>query len=231
MGIDRPSTRESPAELRRQIANQLRIDSWQLARVTADGLYRLRDLLAVDELTGVLRRKAGLAALGREIERARRYGKQRLVLAFLDVDNLKSINDNQGHAAGDAALIQVAGLLRGRLRKHDVIFRNGGDEFVCVLTNAGIEVAQTLMQEVWEQLQQQRGPSFSVGFADLRDEDNSQTLIARADECLYLSKRSRYVGPTVMSSNPSGLPFGTRALRDKRGGLVVQSRHATERSG
>jgi diguanylate cyclase len=222
MAIKRPLVEDSPAEVRQQIAKQLRIDSWQLARIAADGLYRLRDQLAVDELTGVLGRRAGLTELRREIERTRRSRDRHLVLAFLDVD-LKSINDNQGHAAGDAALRKVASLLKRRLRSQDLIFRYGGDEFVCLLPYAGIEAAQTLMVQVWQQLQEQRAPGFSAGFADLRDEDDFQTLIMRADDGLYASKRrSRYVSPTVGLVNRLRPPSGTYELRRARGGPAAR---------
>jgi hypothetical protein len=82
---------------------------------------------------------------------------------------------------------------------------------VCVMPSAGIEAAQTLMVQIWQQLQEQRAPSFSVGFADVRDEDDFQTLITRADDGLYASKRrSRYVSPTV------GLVNRLRSIWDLR---------------
>jgi len=212
---------DSPAEVRRQLATQLRIDTWRLARITADGLYRLRDQLAVDELTGVLRRRAGLAALKREIERARRSDDRNLVLAFLDVDDLKSINDHQGHAAGDDALRRITGVLKRRLRSQDLIFRYGGDEFVCVLPNARVEAAQTLMLQIWQQQHAQGGPAFSVGFADLRDDDDFRKLIARADECLYAGTRlARYASSTASGNDRFGPPLGTYQLRGARAGLV-----------
>jgi len=128
-----------------------------------------------------------------------------------------------GHAAGDAALRKVASLLKRRLRSQDLIFRYGGDEFVCVLPNAGIEAAQTLMVQIWQQLQEQRAPGFSVGFADLRDEDDFQALITRADDGLYASKRrSRYVSPTVGLMNRLRPPSGTYELRRARGGPAAR---------
>jgi diguanylate cyclase (GGDEF)-like protein len=224
MASKRQSEGDSPTEVRQQLAKQLRIDTWRLARITADGLYRLRDQLAIDELTGVLRRRAGVAALKRELERARRSGDRRLVLAFLDVDNLKSINDKHGHAAGDDALRTMAGLLKRRLRNQDLIFRYGGDEFVCVLPNTVIEAAQALMAQIWEQLQRQRGPAFSVGFADLHEDDDFQKFLARADDCLYAARRrGRFVSPMASSTKRLGPPAGTYELR-RTGAVVAGSR-------
>jgi diguanylate cyclase (GGDEF)-like protein len=73
-----------------------------------------------------------MAELEREIARATRT-RQPLVLAFVDVDHLKEINDVHGHAAGDQVLQAVAETLRTTLRGYDLIFRYGGDEFVCAL--------------------------------------------------------------------------------------------------
>jgi len=137
-------------------------------------------------------------------------------LAFVDVDDLKSINDREGHAAGDEALRNVAGVLKRRLRSQDLIFRYGGDEFVCVLPNAGIEAAQALMLHIWQQLAEERAPRFSVGLADLRDEDDVQVLISRADECLYAGSRRRRQNSTVGLMDRPKPPSGTYALRRAR---------------
>ena len=73
--------------------------------------------------------------LERLIDRVSRYGEQAAML-FVDLDGLKMINDSFGHRAGDEALIQVAGLLVGGVRKSDVVARIGGDEFGILLEHA-----------------------------------------------------------------------------------------------
>ena len=86
----------------------------------------------LDGLTGAYRREMGHMALTHEIDRARR-SDGRFVLAFVDVDGLKDLNDRDGHAAGDRALQTVVRSIRTRLRSFDPIVRYGGDEFVCGL--------------------------------------------------------------------------------------------------
>jgi diguanylate cyclase (GGDEF)-like protein len=179
----------TPEEIRNQLATQLQIDDWHLAGIPVPVLSRLRDQLAIDELTGVLNRRAGLAALTSGIEQLRRSAEPELTLAFLDVDGLKFINDTQGHAAGDAALCGVAHVLKRCLRTGDIVFRYGGDEFVCALPHTNLETAGALLLEAWRQFQGHQRLSFSAGFAELRNEDDAWRLIARADDCLYAGRR------------------------------------------
>jgi diguanylate cyclase (GGDEF)-like protein len=179
----------TPEEIRKQLATQLQIDDWHLAGIPIPVLSRLRDQLAIDELTRVLNRRAGLAALTSEIEQVRRSAEPELALVFLDVDGLKFINDTQGHSAGDAALCGVAHTLKRCLRTGDIVFRYGGDEFVCALPHMNFESAGASLLEAWRQLQGQRRLSFSAGFAELRNEDDAWGLIARADDCLYAGRR------------------------------------------
>jgi len=178
-----------PDEIRKRLAAQLQIDDCHLTGIPVPVLSRLRDLLAIDELTGVLNRRAGLAALRAEIEAIRRSAEPELALAFLDLDGLKFTNDTQGHAAGDAALREVAHTLKRCLRAGDIVFRYGGDEFVCALPHLQVQSAGALLLEAWRQLHDQRLLSFSAGFAELRNEDEAPGLIARADECLSAGRR------------------------------------------
>jgi len=189
MAAQHQTDHHTPDEIRQQLATQLQIDDGHLTGIPVPVLSRLREQLAIDELTGVLNRRAGLADLTSEIEQLRRSAEPELALVFLDVDGLKFINDTQGHAAGDAALCGVAHVLKRCLRTGDIVFRYGGDEFVCALPRTGLESAGTLLLEAWRQLQCHQRLSFSAGFAELRNEDDAWRLIARADDCLYAGRR------------------------------------------
>jgi two-component system cell cycle response regulator len=189
MAAQHETDHHAPDEIRQQLAKQLQIDDWHLTGIPVPVLSRLRDQLAIDELTGVLNRRTGLAALTSEIEQLRRSAEPELALVFLDVDGLKFINDTQGHGAGDAALCGVGHVLKRCLRTGDIVFRYGGDEFVCALPQIDLESAGGLLLEAWRQLQGHQRLSFSAGFAELRNEDDTWRLIARADDCLYAGRR------------------------------------------
>jgi len=141
-----------------------------------------------DDLTGAYRRQSGRLALSNEIDRARR-GDGRFVVAFVDVDDLKAINDRLGHAAGDEALVTVVVAVREHLRSFDPIVRYGGDEFV-----AGVGGTETAKVEhrfgvIARSLREKHGISISVGLATLTDEDTVDALMARADKELYSRRR------------------------------------------
>lgn len=94
------------------------------ARLTALG-QRYMDDAMVDELTGALRRGIGIHAARREVERSHRLD-QPLVIAMIDVDGLKFVNDQRGHQAGDEILCRVVGALRSQMRTYDLVIRYGG---------------------------------------------------------------------------------------------------------
>lgn len=150
-----------------------------------------REYASVDGLTGVYIRDAGLVELEREIARAGRT-RQPLVLAFVDVDQLKAVNDARGHAAGDRLLLQVAKTLKAALRPYDLIIRYGGDEFVCAIPGMDLQTAATRFMFINALLAQapEHG-SVTVGLAELQSHDESRTLIARADEDLYRERERR----------------------------------------
>lgn len=145
----------------------------------------------IDSLTGVFRRGAGELALTHEIERSRRLGRS-LVLAIIDVDALRDVNDGQGHAAGDALLREVPKAIISAVRSYDVTVRWGGDEFVCALSDVTLEAAAERVDGIQRALEARRsGASISVGLAELADNDTLESLIARAADNLYRTRTER----------------------------------------
>jgi diguanylate cyclase (GGDEF)-like protein len=139
----------------------------------------------LDDLTGAYGRALGTHALQGEIDRARREGKP-LVLAFVDVDGLKGVNDRHGHAAGDALLRDVVAAIRSDLRAYDPIVRVGGDEFVCALTNSDLERARARFEAIQADLECRRiDGSVSVGLAALEADDTLDDLTRRGDAALH----------------------------------------------
>ena len=149
-----------------------------------------------DPLTGLDNRSVLQAELSRAVSLAHRH-REPLSLAVIDIDNFKQINDQYGHAAGDTALCQVAGILRSCARQSDLVFRYAGDEFVVGASHtddAGIEVVcERILNAVrgahlacgGEQL----AVSLSIGTAVLRSDDSAARLFDRADHALLEAKR------------------------------------------
>ena len=199
--------RSRDAQVRLAIANELGLSPRELTSVTTKGLFKLREEAAFDELTGVLRRAAGISALDREIHRARRQ-KSALAVAFLDVDGLKKANDKRGHKAGDEMLRNLAGLLKAGLRGQDLIMRYGGDEFVCILPDTVADAARAKLS--WIQTEAEKsGLHFSIGVAQLERPDDVVSLLCRADTEMYAVKARRVV------------------VRDLRLGVVAPKRRET----
>lgn len=151
-----------------------------------------------DSLTGLQNRAVFADRLGEAIEQARDTGGEVAVL-FIDGDQFKSINDERGHAAGDAVLIAIAERIRAHVRKGDVVVRLGGDEFAVMLTQlAGSARALQLADAILESMQTPiRLPdggdvttSLSIGIAVYPGHgETSQDLLRAADEAMYHAKR------------------------------------------
>jgi diguanylate cyclase (GGDEF)-like protein len=146
-------------------------------------------LAATDELTGAWTRRLGLEELSRELERARRTGA-RLVLAFVDVDGLKAVNDNRGHLAGDALLRLLGETLRASVRPYDVIVRYGGDELLCAMSNLGLPEARARFDTIAAAFAAADPDHHSItfGLAQAAPADSLQELIARADTDLLQAR-------------------------------------------
>ena len=156
----------------------------KLAARDREQAARERRKAGTDELTGARRRGVGLEELDREIERARRTGGN-LVAVYVDVDNLKTVNDGLGHRAGDELLCSVVDGLKRHVRTYDLVMRLGGDEFLCALPDATLDDAHGRFDDLNADLHE---GSVSVGFAALRDGENSENLVDRADRDLLAAR-------------------------------------------
>ena len=147
----------------------------------------------LDELTGAYRREMGRLVLTHEIERAERSGGP-FIVAFVDVDQLKDVNDHHGHAAGDSVLKSVVEEMRSRLRSFDPIIRQGGDEFVCGIGGTDLAEAERRFDLISDAIQEQAGVGISVEFAELESGDTADELTQRADEAMFEVKASHHSG-------------------------------------
>ena len=159
---------------------------------------RLTQLARIDTLTGIANRLMFEEILQLALVRARR-NRRPLALAYLDVDHFKSINDNQGHGAGDIVLKEFASRLVGNVRASDTVARLAGDEFVIVLEQVdGAEEAARLAAKIIEAVHRPfivAGKTMrittSIGIAlHQRDGEIPAELVARADGALYAAKRN-----------------------------------------
>jgi diguanylate cyclase (GGDEF)-like protein len=152
-----------------------------------------------DAMTGVLNRRAGLEFLAKSVALARRQERS-LSTVYVDVDDLKLVNDHLGHAAGDRLIATVSGLLREGIRSSDMVCRLGGDEFLVVLYDcraSDAEVVQRKWQARIEAFHAAAEAPFrlgiSVGVADWAPGSpvDIDALLAQADQRMFAAKRAR----------------------------------------
>jgi diguanylate cyclase (GGDEF)-like protein len=166
-----------------------------ISDITAESdLAHEREVLArTDPLTGLANRRGGEEAIEREVARSERSGS-RLSFALIDVDKLKGINDGHGHSAGDDALRAVGRVLLASVRGGDLVVRWGGDEFLCVLPQTGLEGALSLGERARAGIEAGTDTKFKVtiscGVAELHQGEDEGVALARADEQLYAAKHS-----------------------------------------
>ena len=144
----------------------------------------------LDDLTGAFRRAMGALAFTHEIERAQRTDG-RFVIAFVDIDGLKRVNDRSGHGAGNHVLTTLVRILRANLRAYDPIVRFGGDEFVCGMSRVDLADAERRFEQIGRLLRNDVGVGISVGLAALAAGETLDHLCARADALLVASKKER----------------------------------------
>lgn len=162
-------------------------------KALSDSLEENGRLLLVDKLTGLCNRRMLDQCLQREVQRSERYPTPFSVI-FLDIDHFKSVNDDHGHLAGDRFLVGFAALVARRLRKTDQFGRWGGEEFLIVCSNTGIDEAALLAEAIRADIETAdfglaAAQTVSAGVTAHRPGDDEARLIQRADRMLYTAKQ------------------------------------------
>ena len=163
----------------------------------AQALEQIRQLATHDDLTGLLNRRAMLDRMQLEQHRSLRSGSP-LLIAQLDIDHFKAVNDTHGHAAGDLVLQRFADTVRRNVRDTDVLARWGGEEFVLLLCDTPAADAVALMERLRQAVQAMQVPvaqggqpitvTVSIGLARHTPADPLAGTLERADRALYAAK-------------------------------------------
>jgi len=158
-------------------------------------------LSITDGLTGLYTRRYFFERVKEEISRYT-TDKIPLVIAMLDLDDFKKINDTYGHLAGDMLLRQIANMLRKRFRELDILARYGGEEFVILISHTDIEKAEILFEEIRQKIENEKfflpvesynpvsvKQTVSIGLAEIKENKNLHDILKEADIALYNAKK------------------------------------------
>lgn len=159
-------------------------------------LIKWKKYATLDLMTGVKNKKEGLKILGNEIKKIELNHKP-VTICFIDVDDLKRINDQFGHCEGDRLLIITSQIIKQNIRKNDVIFRFGGDEYVVIFPDTTEDEAKFIWKRITKKIEKfnQQNKSkwlirLSIGFAESNklEKLGSDSLIDQADWNMYREK-------------------------------------------
>jgi len=153
--------------------------------------------LKIDALTKTLNR----GALNEDLESILKFGKDKdldLFLVILDLDDFKKINDTYGHIVGDKILISIAKIFTKSIRMQDKVYRYGGDEFVILFNRSNLNIVKAITKRILEKISHtifkiqdtEIKLTVSIGIAPHKKGDTADSLIARADDALYETKKS-----------------------------------------
>lgn len=163
-----------------------------LEEKVAERTRELEALARKDALTSLYNRRHFLAALQRELTRARRAASP-MSLVYFDLDGFKAVNDSLGHLAGDEMLRQLAQLLSAQCRSYDLACRYGGDEFCVLLPDTTLEAASAFAQRLQEAAQGASGHPMrlSIGLVQIGPDHwvDTEAAIEAADRAMYTAKR------------------------------------------
>jgi diguanylate cyclase (GGDEF)-like protein len=151
-----------------------------------------------DVLTPALNRRGFVAAMKSAMAFCQSHSVP-AVLLYLDLDGFKGVNDRLGHAAGDAALVHVAELLRRNLRESDAVGRLGGDEFALLMLNAGLDEGREKARRLTAALEAEpfrwgdddAGLGGSFGVRAFSGQSDPEVWLAEADAAMWVRKKAR----------------------------------------
>lgn len=186
-----------PLELLARIRTHLRLRD--LHEQLAEANAKLKELVDIDDLTGLYNMRSLYQRLDFEMERAKRFGRQ-VAVVMLDMDYFKSVNDGHDHLFGSYVLSEVGKIIKANTRNIDIPARYGGDEFLVVLTETSYEgvmlfcerIRQTILNRNFENGSDSIRLTVSIGFALTGPGEslNSKELVRHADHALYDAKRN-----------------------------------------
>jgi len=145
-----------------------------------------------DALTNIYNRKAFNERIEEKFDLYNRY-ESRFCIAMYDIDDFKFINDNYGHDAGDRVLVEMTKEIKSKIRKTDLIFRVGGEEFVIIFSKTLINEAFTVVEKIRETVSKMRiidnrSITISIGITEVKEADTPTTIYERIDKLMYVSK-------------------------------------------
>lgn len=175
------------------------LDQSSLAFDNASRYASARNLLNIDELTGLFNYRYLEISMDREVKRAERYGTN-LSVIFLDIDQFKDINDTHGHLVGSKILKELGKLLKSSTREIDTVIRYGGDEYTILLVETGLEAVAGVAERIRRSIERHHflasegldiRITASLGYACYPEDTKSKTeLIELADQAMYRGKAS-----------------------------------------
>ena len=186
----------------------------------SEALRQNRELASRDELTGLINRRTMVERMGEEHRRSLRNGRP-LLLALLDIDHFKRVNDTYGHATGDQTLKKFAQVVSATARGTDVLARWGGEEFVLMATDTQSQYAFELLERIRQAvastvIAHDAGAlriTVSSGLAQQLPGETVEHTLERADKALYTAK---LLGRNRVAMAPTELPKGISAAEQKK---------------
>jgi diguanylate cyclase (GGDEF)-like protein len=195
--------RDPPSPVEEELAPLFADLAGAAARSSA-AVARLAEQALTDPLTEIGNRRAFQTAFEAALAQSARY-RRPLALALLDIDDFHGINERGGHPHGDRILLMVARVLREQLRRTDVAFRIGGDEFALVIPETSAPNAVAMLGRVLAEVRASSagGVTISGGVAQARDGPRpDDDLLRRADEALYRAKHAG--GDRILAEDGAG---------------------------